>query len=753
MRKLLFIACLLCVFTPVWSVAIAAPTTANFSIHCTDPADVNCELINSNSDSIININDCATLIKKKSTKPGAGKAYLIKHELLGCKELGKKHEPLEGSICKKYFYAEIKYIGANMDFLVTCNDETTYTKTYDSAQTVDVSDYANWSYEKKLCISSGGKYGTSCKCDGYFHIPTPDADNGCICQYLDFQFISSFNGVCADLVPSCTTSGGDWDKKKDKCICDKSQKHLIPMASSNSADNFGCKCDNGYKWIDPIRKELGCVAKNENLTLNLTVQDNSNKPLADVSVTYSDESGKEYKSNTDNSGKITLTNISPTTLIQFIKSGYAPSTHLATELKNTVVLQQKDLGTYHACLGQKLDSSRQGKQIQIDQDSYAYCDDTVENDCKENDLVKSIDNEIYKCTGKQWKRYSDISNCDDGVFRHQYEKIDKEGSTVWAFMQKHLRNKSDGKVYNSIALSDICEIQDINDYCNKHEGASFVYRNKFCNKSQNEQFEQTDGGEVDETETLEEEVEDPQAKPNAPGEAVTPAVNEEPGVAAAVTALTGDNIPNISNVDYDEIIKNAEEAYQDAHDKEQSVANRLVTGVSTAATGLGAMQAASALAKQRVLAESENDMKKYLSTFKCEYGTGQSVDYGATETLMPGDLLDYYKEYEDVADSLKATKTALGLRDGIESEVLYKDSNLYQYTTKERQTTFSDDVFSLARAMTDNDSDDATALAAQKEQNEKQLKVGGYTTLGGLAVGVGGNLLIDHINNKDKENK
>ena len=197
-----------------------------------------------------------------------------------------------------------------------------------------------------------------------------------------------------------------------------------------------------------------------------------------------------------------------------------------------------------------------------------------------------------------------------------------------------------------------------------------------------------------------------------------------------------------------EKFKTAKDALSAAQEKENSWANRAVSAVSTAATGLGAMEVASALAERKADKNAEAEMQEYISTMKCEYGNGQEFNFGTDEITLPGgnELLEYYTEYKTLADNLKTTKAALGLRPGIESEVLYDraQSGLYQYSNAERQ---SGGETSLYRALTDTESADATAWNDQKDASTKKLYIGG----GAAAVGVVGGAAENYFINRDKK--
>ncbi|MBR4806305.1 MAG: hypothetical protein IKZ64_00615, partial [Alphaproteobacteria bacterium] len=191
-------------------------------------------------------------------------------------------------------------------------------------------------------------------------------------------------------------------------------------------------------------------------------------------------------------------------------------------------------------------------------------------------------------------------------------------------------------------------------------------------------------------------------------------------------------------------IKEAEEAYKKAKETEQSLANRTLGAASTAATGLGLMNAAAAYSEQKADEAAEKDMTAYLETFRCEYGKGQTTKAGNEEITLPGgnDLLTYYTEYKQIADALKNTKKALGMRPGIEEEVVYDraETGLYQYSSVGKT---GGAYTSLANALTDPEGEDAAAWNAQKDESKQKLKAGGIAAAGGVAGGVLGNTAIN----------
>ena len=196
-----------------------------------------------------------------------------------------------------------------------------------------------------------------------------------------------------------------------------------------------------------------------------------------------------------------------------------------------------------------------------------------------------------------------------------------------------------------------------------------------------------------------------------------------------------------------EELKEAEDKYKKAKENEQSLKNRTLTAATTAATGIGMMKAAAAMSEQKADETAEQDMTAYLATFRCEYGKGQSAKAGNEEITLPGgnDLLKYYTEYKSLADNLKMTKKALGLRPGIEEEVLYDraESGLYQYSSVGK----TDGAYtSLSRALTDTEGKDADAWKTHKEKTAKELKSGLIAAGAGIVGGIAGNMAINGVN-------
>lgn len=209
---------------------------------------------------------------------------------------------------------------------------------------------------------------------------------------------------------------------------------------------------------------------------------------------------------------------------------------------------------------------------------------------------------------------------------------------------------------------------------------------------------------------------------------------------------TFDVLFNISNYQV------LQQQYNDALAREQSTANKLLSGLTMAATGIGGQMLASGQAEQRADENAERDMRAYLATFRCDYGQGRNIIGGETNIQLPGgnDLVQYVSEYKQLATSLKATKTALGLAPGLESEIILDSATtgLYDNAGPGRpQGAFT----SLSRALTDEASTDAKDWATQKSGANTKTKTGLTVGATGAGAGLIGNVVINDILKSDKK--
>lgn len=198
----------------------------------------------------------------------------------------------------------------------------------------------------------------------------------------------------------------------------------------------------------------------------------------------------------------------------------------------------------------------------------------------------------------------------------------------------------------------------------------------------------------------------------------------------------------------DELRENAKKM----HDKETSTANKLIGAAGIGATGIGTSQALSALSEQRADNRAENDMRAYLATIKCDYGTGKTVNGGETGIELPGgnELTQYATQYKTLAADLKVRKTALGMSPGIESETIIDaaETGLYDNAaTGKTNGAFT----SLSRALSDETSADAQAWAQQKADTASKLKTGAIVAGVGAVGSAIANLAVN--SGADKQNK
>ena len=209
--------------------------------------------------------------------------------------------------------------------------------------------------------------------------------------------------------------------------------------------------------------------------------------------------------------------------------------------------------------------------------------------------------------------------------------------------------------------------------------------------------------------------------------------------------------PKLSEEDSKKKIAELQENADAMRAKEQSTENKLLGGATMAATGIGGMQAMSAMAEQSADADAEEAMRAYLATFHCNYGGGMNIPGGEKDVQLPGgnELVGLYSEYVNLANDLKVRKNALGMKPGIESESILDSATSGLYDDVAIGKT-SGAFTSLARAMMDPNGADAAAWAAQKSDTANKLKTGATIAGIGAVGGAVGNLLINK--NAPKEN-
>lgn len=202
----------------------------------------------------------------------------------------------------------------------------------------------------------------------------------------------------------------------------------------------------------------------------------------------------------------------------------------------------------------------------------------------------------------------------------------------------------------------------------------------------------------------------------------------------------------------DEDMKKLKDNAQKMRENETSLENRTIGSAAIGATGAGGMMALSALSEQTADADAERAMRAYLETFRCDYGSGKNSRGGETNVELPGgnDMFNLYAQYAALANDLRLRKTALGMKPGIESEVVIDKAETGLYDDVGTGIT-GGAYASVARALMNPNGEDAKMWAAQKEKTAENLKTG-LTTAGiGVAVGVLGNVALN--SGESKKNK
>ena len=192
---------------------------------------------------------------------------------------------------------------------------------------------------------------------------------------------------------------------------------------------------------------------------------------------------------------------------------------------------------------------------------------------------------------------------------------------------------------------------------------------------------------------------------------------------------------------------------EQAREREQSTGNKLLGAVGMGATGIGGSMLLSGMSETKSDDEAEIAMKAYLSTFTCKYGN-EHVSGGTKNVEIPGgnELIQMYAEYVALANDLKVRKEALGMKPGIESEAILDSatSGLYDdVSTGKTKGVYA----SLARALSDPNSEDAKLWAAQREESDEKKKTGAIVAGIGAIGSLLGDIAINKIDWKAKQKK
>ena len=204
-------------------------------------------------------------------------------------------------------------------------------------------------------------------------------------------------------------------------------------------------------------------------------------------------------------------------------------------------------------------------------------------------------------------------------------------------------------------------------------------------------------------------------------------------------------------------VEAAREKYEAAKEKEQSLANRTVTSLSTAAMGIGAMELARGLSEQKADKDADADMDAYIETMRCSYGDGKSVKAGPEEIILPGGndgkIMSYRNEYFALAKDLKERKTALSMKPGIESEEILDKTQMGLYDDEFVGITKGAET-SLYREKMLNSETDKTKREEAQSASSKRVKGGAIAAGAGAVVGIAGDSLVNgKLGDKIKEIK
>ncbi|MBP9999590.1 MAG: hypothetical protein KBT14_02750, partial [Proteobacteria bacterium] len=167
-------------------------------------------------------------------------------------------------------------------------------------------------------------------------------------------------------------------------------------------------------------------------------------------------------------------------------------------------------------------------------------------------------------------------------------------------------------------------------------------------------------------------------------------------------------------------------------------------GLTMAATGIGGMELAQGLSEQKADKDAEADMSRYIETFQCKIGEqGAKINGGDTNISTPGanQLINLYQEYVNLAADLRERKQALGMRAGIESEVILDKASTGLYDDK--GTGIENGTYASLYRASQGNQQDADKLSALKDTSKKRVIGGAVAAGAGVVVGALGDSLIN----------
>ena len=185
-------------------------------------------------------------------------------------------------------------------------------------------------------------------------------------------------------------------------------------------------------------------------------------------------------------------------------------------------------------------------------------------------------------------------------------------------------------------------------------------------------------------------------------------------------------------------IDDAKAKLDKAKETEQSTANRMLGGLSTAATGIGGMQLAQGIAEKQADSAADKDMATYIATMKCTYGDGKSVPFSTEPIELPGgnnaDLMKYRAEYFKLAADLKERKTALDMKPGIESEEILDKATMGLYD--DENTGITGGHYASRYRATTGSEQDQKGLSSDKKEAKNRMIAGGVIAGVGVVGGI-----------------
>ncbi len=175
-------------------------------------------------------------------------------------------------------------------------------------------------------------------------------------------------------------------------------------------------------------------------------------------------------------------------------------------------------------------------------------------------------------------------------------------------------------------------------------------------------------------------------------------------------------------------------------------------GVSVGAAGIGGSMLMSGMAEQNQDELAKIAASANLSSITCSIGNRANIPLDSNSVFADGgnELMELYAEYTTISTRTKNSKTALNMAPGIESEVVMDKSTMGLYDD-EGGTALNSTFASMSDAVRNPNDDNATQINQQSEDARKKVTTGAIVGAGGLAFGVGGDILTNVLENKQSK--